>query len=138
MHVLGQLSQPAIVSTSTIRRKTYDMHVPSGFRMSVARTLGNPGHAIQWQALLFASSEYSWLQELEIVDKSGFSSNSQERCDLGVKMAAFAALGEMAAPRDEGVKEPLVLCWRGVKDGESTLKRFFMFSFWVAFAASCI
>jgi len=47
-----------------------------------------------------------------------------------VNTAAFAALGEMAAPREEGVSEPLVFACRGVKDGESTLKRFFMFSFW--------
>ena len=52
-----------------------------------------------------------------------------ERCDFGVKMAAFAALGEMAAPREEGVREPLVLACRGVKEGESTLKRFILFSF---------
>lgn len=53
-----------------------------------------------------------------------------ERCDLGVKTAALAALGEMAALREEGVAEPLVLACRGVKEGESTLKRFFAFSFW--------
>lgn len=46
-----------------------------------------------------------------------------------MKMAAFAALGEMAAPREEGVREPLVLACSGVKDGESTLKRFILFSF---------
>lgn len=45
-------------------------------------------------------------------------------------MAALAALGEMAAPRDEGVRDPFVLACSGVKDGESTLKRFILFSFW--------
>lgn len=55
---------------------------------------------------------------------------SPDLCDLGVKTAAFAAFGEMvAAPRDEGVKDPLVLGWSGVKDGESTLNLFFIFSF---------
>ena len=44
-------------------------------------------------------------------------------------MAAFAALGEMAAPLDEGVRDPFVLACRGVKEGESTLKRFILFSF---------
>lgn len=55
--------------------------------------------------------------------------DSLERCDLGVKTAAFAALGEMAALRDEGVTEPLVFAWSGVKDGESTLNLFLVFSF---------
>jgi hypothetical protein len=59
-----------------------------------------------------------------------------ERCDLGVKTAALAALGEMAALREEGVAEPLVLVCRGVKEGESTLKRFFTFSFWFSLAWS--
>jgi hypothetical protein len=49
--------------------------------------------------------------------------------DLGVNTAAFAALGEIAALREEGVKDPFVLAWSGVNEGESTLKRFFMFSF---------
>jgi len=53
-------------------------------------------------------------------------------------MAALAALGEMAAPRDEGVKDPLVLAWRGVNDGESTLNLFFMFSFWFNLVVSWI
>lgn len=53
-----------------------------------------------------------------------------ERCDLGVNTAALAALGEMAALRDEGVTDPLVLACSGVKDGESTLNLFFAFSFW--------
>ena len=44
-------------------------------------------------------------------------------------MAALAALGEMAALRDEGVREPLVVACSGVKEGESTLKRFILFSF---------
>jgi hypothetical protein len=57
--------------------------------------------------------------------------DSPERCDLGVKTAAFAALGEMAALRAEGVTAPLVLACRGVKAGESTLKRFLAFSFWL-------
>jgi hypothetical protein len=52
-----------------------------------------------------------------------------DRCDLGVKIAALAALGEMAALRDEGVREPFVLGWRGVNDGESTLNLFLTFSF---------
>jgi hypothetical protein len=51
-------------------------------------------------------------------------------------MAALAALGEMAAPRDEGVRDPLVLAWSGVNDGESTLNLFFMFSFWFNLEAS--
>lgn len=51
-----------------------------------------------------------------------------DRCDFGVKTAALAALGDMAALRDEGVSDPLVLGWRGVNDGESTLKRFLTFS----------
>jgi hypothetical protein len=49
---------------------------------------------------------------------------------LGVKTAAFAALGEMAALRAEGVTAPLVLACSGVKAGTSTLKRFLAFSFW--------
>lgn len=57
--------------------------------------------------------------------------NLPERCDLGVKTAALAALGEMAALRDEGVAAPLVLACRGVKAGESTLKRFLAFSPWL-------
>jgi hypothetical protein len=56
--------------------------------------------------------------------------NSLERCDLGVKTAALAALGEMAALRDDGVTDPLVLAWSGVKEGESTLNLFLAFSFW--------
>jgi hypothetical protein len=49
---------------------------------------------------------------------------------LGVKIAALAAFGEMvAAPRDEGVRDPFVLGCSGVKDGESTLNLFFKFSF---------
>jgi len=48
---------------------------------------------------------------------------------LGVKTAAFAALGEMAALRDEGVTDPLVLACSGVKEGESTLNLFLVFSF---------
>lgn len=59
-----------------------------------------------------------------------------ERCDLGVKMAALAALGEMAALRDEGVREPFVVACKGVKEGESTLKRFILFSFCPSLAAS--
>jgi hypothetical protein len=57
--------------------------------------------------------------------------DSLERCDLGVNTAAFAAFGEMAALRDEGVTDPLVLACRGVKDGESTLNLFLVFSFWL-------
>jgi hypothetical protein len=57
--------------------------------------------------------------------------DSLERCDLGVKTAAFAALGEMAALRAEGVTAPFVLACSGVKAGESTLKRFLAFSFWL-------
>lgn len=48
-----------------------------------------------------------------------------------MKTAAFAALGEMAALREEGVTEPLVLACRGVKEGESTLNLFLTFSFWL-------
>lgn len=59
-----------------------------------------------------------------------------ERCDLGVKIAAFAALGEIAALRDEGVRDPLVLACSGVKEGESTLKRFILFSLWPSLAES--
>ena len=55
---------------------------------------------------------------------------------MGVKTAALAALGEMAALREEGVAAPLVLVCRGVKEGESTLKRFFAFSFWFSLAWS--
>jgi hypothetical protein len=55
--------------------------------------------------------------------------DSLERCDLGVKTAALAALGEMAALRDEGVTDPLVFACNGVKDGESTLNLFLVFSF---------
>ena len=58
------------------------------------------------------------------------SQDSLERCDLGVKTAAFAALGEIAALRDEGVTDPFVLACKGVKDGESTLNLFLAFSFW--------
>jgi hypothetical protein len=61
-----------------------------------------------------------------------------ERCDLGVKIAALAALGEMAALRDEGVRLPLVAACSGVKEGESTLKRFILFSFWPSLAESWI
>ena len=57
--------------------------------------------------------------------------DSLERCDFGVKTAAFAALGEIAALRDDGVTDPLVLACRGVKDGESTLNLFLAFSFWL-------
>ena len=53
-----------------------------------------------------------------------------------MKTAALAALGEMAALREEGVAAPLVLVCRGVKEGESTLKRFFAFSFWFSLAWS--
>lgn len=61
---------------------------------------------------------------------SADTQNSQERCDLGVKTAALAALGEIAAPRDEGATDPLVLACSGVKEGESTLNLFFAFSVW--------
>lgn len=53
-----------------------------------------------------------------------------------MKTAALAALGEMAALRDEGVAEPLVVGCRGVKEGESTLKRFLALSVWFSFAWS--
>jgi hypothetical protein len=49
-----------------------------------------------------------------------------------VKTAAFAALGEIAAFRCEGVTDPLGAVASGVKDGESTLKRFFAFSLWLS------
>jgi hypothetical protein len=58
--------------------------------------------------------------------------DSLERCDFGVKTAALAALGEIAAFRCEGVTEPLGAVDSGVKDGESTLKRFFAFSLWLS------
>lgn len=64
--------------------------------------------------------------------------DSLERCDLGVNTAAFAALGEMAALRAEGVTAPLVLACKGVKDGESTLNLFLAFSFWFNLAWSWI
>jgi len=47
-----------------------------------------------------------------------------------VKTAALAALGEIAALREDGVTDPLVLACRGVKEGESTLNLFLAFSFW--------
>lgn len=53
-----------------------------------------------------------------------------------MKTAALAALGEMAALRAAGVAAPLVLACSGVKDGESTLKRFLAFSVWLSFAWS--
>lgn len=53
-----------------------------------------------------------------------------------MNIAAFAALGEMAALRDEGVSDPLVLVCKGVKEGESTLKRLILFSFWPSLAES--
>jgi hypothetical protein len=49
-----------------------------------------------------------------------------------VKTAAFAALGEIAALRADGVTDPLGAVVKGVKEGESTLKRFFAFSFWLS------
>ena len=64
--------------------------------------------------------------------------DSLDLCDFGVKIAAFAALGEMAALRAEGVRDPFVFAWRGVNEGESTLKRFFIFSFWWSLEESCI
>ena len=64
--------------------------------------------------------------------------DSLERCDLGVKTAALAALGEIAALRDEGVADPLVLACSGVKDGESTLNLFLVFSFWFNLRLSCM
>lgn len=67
---------------------------------------------------------------------SAQSQDLLERCDLGVKTAALAALGEMAALRDEGVAAPLVVACRGVKEGESTLKRFLAFSLWFNLAWS--
>lgn len=62
--------------------------------------------------------------------------NSPERCDLGVKIAALAALGEIAALRAADVTEPLGAGWSGVKAGESTLKRFLAFSFCPSLALS--
>ena len=50
----------------------------------------------------------------------------------------MAALGEMAALRVDGVTEPLGAGAKGVKEGESTLKRFFAFSFWLSLAWSWI
>lgn len=55
-----------------------------------------------------------------------------------MKIAAFAALGEIATLRAEGVKDPLVLACNGVNDGESTLNLFFMFSFWFSLEGSWI
>jgi len=40
----------------------------------------------------------------------------------------------MAALRAEGVTDPLGAVDNGVKDGESTLKRFFTFSLWLNLA----
>jgi hypothetical protein len=50
----------------------------------------------------------------------------------------LAALGEMAALRDEGVTDPFALACRGVKEGESTLNLFLAFSFWFNLAWSWI
>jgi hypothetical protein len=61
---------------------------------------------------------------------------SLERCDLGVKTAAFAAFGEIAALRAEDVTDPFGVVVSGVNEGESTLKRFFAFSFWLSLAWS--
>jgi len=69
-----------------------------------------------------------WPDQLSLGRRRGDVLDSPERCDFGVKTAALAALGEMAAPRAEGVRAPLVAACRGVKDGESTLKRFLVFS----------
>jgi hypothetical protein len=55
---------------------------------------------------------------------------------LGVKTAAFAALGEIAALRADEVTDPFGVGVRGVNEGESTLKRFFAFSFWLSLAWS--
>jgi len=62
--------------------------------------------------------------------------DSLERCDFGVKTAAFAALGEMAALRAAGVTDPLGAVDKGVKEGESTLNRFFAFSPWLTLELS--
>lgn len=64
--------------------------------------------------------------------------DSPERCDFGVKTAAFAALGEMAALRAAEVTDPLGAVDRGVNEGESTLNRFFAFSPWLIFVWSCM
>lgn len=94
--------------------------------------------AILSQAPLCAGWACSWL-ERSAKSAAKFPMrrpNSLDRCDFGVKMAAFAALGEMAALREDGVNEPLVLAWSGVKEGESTLNFFFEFSFRLALDGS--
>lgn len=53
-----------------------------------------------------------------------------------MKTAALAALGEMAALREDGVTDPFVLACRGVKEGESTLNLFLAFSFWPSLRVS--
>jgi hypothetical protein len=62
--------------------------------------------------------------------------DSPDRCDFGVKTAAFAALGEIAALRADAVTDPFGVVVSGVNEGESTLKRFFAFSFWLSLTGS--
>jgi hypothetical protein len=64
--------------------------------------------------------------------------DSLDRCDFGVKTAAFAALGEIAALRAEDVTDPFGVVCKGVKEGESTLNLFFAFSFWLSLELSWI
>jgi hypothetical protein len=78
------------------------------------------------------AEQISMTRQVRIADAQ--DQDSPERCDLGVKTAALAALGEMAALRDEGVTDPLVLACSGVKEGESTLKPFLAFSLWINLA----
>lgn len=49
--------------------------------------------------------------------------------DFGVKTAALAAFGDMVVALGEDAA-PFEAGWRGVKEGESTLKRFLTFSDW--------
>ena len=80
-----------------------------------------------------ARGAHSWRRKHKAEGGGRRAANLPERCDFGVKTAALAAFGEMAAPRDEGVAAPLVAVCSGVKEGESTLKRFFVFSPWLSF-----
>ena len=107
-----------------------DACVPSGCRKSEVRTPGSPAPATRSRAPSYA--DWACLRLEKSVGRRGDSGSqdSLERWDLGVKTAAFAALGEMAALREEGVTDPLVVACKGVKEGESTLNLFFAFSFW--------
>ena len=107
-----------------------DEYVPSGHRTFEVRTPGSPAPATRLRAPLYAGWACLRLMKSACERRHTGIQDSLERCDLGVKTAAFAALGEMAALREEGVTDPFVLACRGVKEGESTLNRFLAFSFW--------